>query len=47
VARGGSFYYAASSGRSANRELPEPDLHDHTVGMRVCADLIGVNPKAP
>ncbi|HLL00757.1 MAG TPA: SUMF1/EgtB/PvdO family nonheme iron enzyme [Myxococcaceae bacterium] len=39
VARGGSYYYAASSGRSANRELPEPSLRDHTVGMRVCADL--------
>ncbi|HEX8704340.1 MAG TPA: SUMF1/EgtB/PvdO family nonheme iron enzyme [Myxococcaceae bacterium] len=39
VARGGSYYYAASSGRSANRELPEPSLREHTVGMRVCADL--------
>jgi formylglycine-generating enzyme required for sulfatase activity len=44
VARGGSFYYAASSGRSANRELPEPSLRDHTVGMRLCADLNVSNP---
>jgi formylglycine-generating enzyme required for sulfatase activity len=47
VARGGSFYYAASSGRSANRELPEPSLRDHAVGLRICADLIGMDPKAP
>jgi formylglycine-generating enzyme required for sulfatase activity len=39
VARGGSYYFASSSARVANRELPEPDLRDVTVGMRVCADL--------
>jgi serine/threonine protein kinase/formylglycine-generating enzyme required for sulfatase activity len=47
VARGGSFYYAASSGRSANRELPEPSLRDHNVGMRVCADLVDMSSKGP
>ncbi|HSP79215.1 MAG TPA: SUMF1/EgtB/PvdO family nonheme iron enzyme, partial [Myxococcaceae bacterium] len=39
VARGGSYYFASSSARSANRELPEPGLRDATVGLRVCADL--------
>jgi formylglycine-generating enzyme required for sulfatase activity len=39
VARGGSYYFASGSARSANRELPERDLRDVTVGLRVCADL--------
>jgi formylglycine-generating enzyme required for sulfatase activity len=39
VARGGSYYFAATTARSANRELPEPGLKDLTVGLRVCADL--------
>ncbi|XXF78653.1 bifunctional serine/threonine-protein kinase/formylglycine-generating enzyme family protein [Myxococcaceae bacterium GXIMD 01537] len=38
VARGGSYYFASNSARSANRELPEPGLRDLTVGLRVCAD---------
>ncbi len=37
VARGGSFYFAASSAWVNNRELPEPSLRDVNVGMRVCA----------
>jgi eukaryotic-like serine/threonine-protein kinase len=41
VARGGSYYFAAGSSRSANRELPEPGLRDPTVGLRVCAQLPG------
>jgi formylglycine-generating enzyme required for sulfatase activity len=41
VARGGSYYFAATTARSANRELPEPSLRDLTVGLRVCADLPG------
>ncbi|WP_163997667.1 bifunctional serine/threonine-protein kinase/formylglycine-generating enzyme family protein [Pyxidicoccus caerfyrddinensis] len=38
VARGGSFAFAATSARATNRELPEPELRDVTMGMRVCAD---------
>jgi formylglycine-generating enzyme required for sulfatase activity len=38
VARGGSFYFATPSARSANRETVEPTLRDITVGVRVCAD---------
>lgn len=37
VARGGSYYFASSSARVNNRELPEPTLRDLTVGLRVCA----------
>jgi hypothetical protein len=36
VARGGSYYQAAYSNRSTNRQLPEASLRDLTVGMRVC-----------
>ena len=43
VARGGSYYFGASTARSANRELPEPALRDQSVGMRLCASL----PAAP
>jgi formylglycine-generating enzyme required for sulfatase activity len=39
VARGGSYYFAAASARSANRELPERTFRDINVGIRVCADL--------
>jgi len=39
VARGGSYYFAASSCRLTNRELPERSFRDLTVGMRICADL--------
>lgn len=39
VARGGSYYFGPSAARSANRELPEADLRDPSVGMRLCADL--------
>lgn len=39
VARGGSYYFAASSCRLTNREIPEPSFRDLTVGMRICADL--------
>jgi serine/threonine protein kinase/formylglycine-generating enzyme required for sulfatase activity len=39
VARGGSYYFAATTARASNRELPEPGLRDPTVGLRVCADL--------
>jgi formylglycine-generating enzyme required for sulfatase activity len=37
VARGGSFYFAATTAWVNNRELPEPSLRDVNVGMRVCA----------
>ena len=43
VARGGSYYYAASTARSTNRESPEPSFRDLSVGMRLCADA----PSAP
>ena len=39
VARGGSYYFAAATARSANRELPERTFRDINVGIRVCADL--------
>jgi formylglycine-generating enzyme required for sulfatase activity len=39
--RGGSYYYAANSARSSNRELPEPTLKELSVGLRVCATLPG------
>ncbi|MBN1207825.1 MAG: SUMF1/EgtB/PvdO family nonheme iron enzyme [Myxococcaceae bacterium] len=39
VARGGSYYFAATTARSSNRELPEPGMRDLTLGLRVCADL--------
>lgn len=41
VVRGGSYYYAATTARASNRELPEPSLRDLTVGLRVCADPPG------
>jgi formylglycine-generating enzyme required for sulfatase activity len=37
VARGGSFYFAATTAWVNNRELPEPSLRDVNVGLRVCA----------
>ncbi len=43
VARGGSYYFAASSARTPNRESPEPNFRDLSVGMRLCADV----PPAP
>jgi formylglycine-generating enzyme required for sulfatase activity len=39
VARGGSYYFAAATARSANREMPERTFRDINVGIRVCADL--------
>ncbi|MFL5345527.1 MAG: protein kinase domain-containing protein [Hyalangium sp.] len=36
--RGGSYYYAVSSARSSNRELPERTLRELSVGLRVCAE---------
>ncbi len=43
VARGGSYYYAATTARSTNRESPEPSFRDLSVGLRLCADA----PSAP
>jgi serine/threonine protein kinase/formylglycine-generating enzyme required for sulfatase activity len=37
VARGGSFYFAATTAWVNNRELPEASLRDVNVGLRVCA----------
>jgi formylglycine-generating enzyme required for sulfatase activity len=37
VARGGSYYYASSTARVTNRESPEPNFRDLSVGLRVCA----------
>ncbi|MDY7225993.1 bifunctional serine/threonine-protein kinase/formylglycine-generating enzyme family protein [Hyalangium rubrum] len=39
VVRGGSYYFAATTARSSNRELPEPGMRDPTLGLRVCAEL--------
>jgi formylglycine-generating enzyme required for sulfatase activity len=39
VARGGGFYFDASSSRSDNRENAEPTLRDVSTGLRVCADV--------
>jgi formylglycine-generating enzyme required for sulfatase activity len=38
VARGGSYYYAATTSRSTNRETPEPNFRDPSVGARLCAE---------
>lgn len=38
VARGGSYYFAASTARTTNRETPEATFRDLTVGVRICAD---------
>jgi serine/threonine protein kinase/formylglycine-generating enzyme required for sulfatase activity/energy-coupling factor transporter ATP-binding protein EcfA2 len=38
VARGGSYYFGASTARSPNRETPEPNFRDLSVGLRLCAD---------
>ena len=38
VARGGCYYNRAEDARSTNREPIEPDLRNHTMGFRVCAD---------
>jgi serine/threonine protein kinase/formylglycine-generating enzyme required for sulfatase activity len=35
--RGGAYYFAATSARVTNRELPEAAARDLTVGVRVCA----------
>ncbi|MFY0582944.1 hypothetical protein ACN28S_59425 [Cystobacter fuscus] len=37
VARGGSYYYASSTARITNRESPEPNFRDLSVGLRLCA----------
>jgi formylglycine-generating enzyme required for sulfatase activity len=37
AARGGSYYFDASSSRSDNRQVSEPSLRDVSVGLRVCA----------
>ncbi|WP_434388629.1 nSTAND1 domain-containing NTPase [Melittangium boletus] len=37
VARSGSYYYASSTARIPNRETPEPNFRDLSVGLRVCA----------
>ncbi len=37
VARGGSYYYASSTARVTNRESPEPNFRDLSVGLRLCA----------
>jgi formylglycine-generating enzyme required for sulfatase activity len=37
VARGGSFYFAATTARIANRETPDRTYRDISVGMRLCA----------
>ncbi len=39
VARGGSYYFNTSAARVTNRELPEADFRDVTVGTRLCASL--------
>ena len=39
AARGGSFYFGANTGRTYNRETPEPSFRDTSVGFRLCADL--------
>jgi formylglycine-generating enzyme required for sulfatase activity len=36
VARGGSFYFDATSNRATNRAVIEPTFRDVNVGMRVC-----------
>ena len=38
AARGGSYYFGASTARSPNRETPEPGFRDLSVGLRLCAD---------
>lgn len=38
VARGGSYYFAGGTARVTNRELPEENFRDLTVGLRVCAN---------
>jgi formylglycine-generating enzyme required for sulfatase activity len=35
-ARGGSFYYASTTARIANRETPGRDYRDVTLGVRIC-----------
>ncbi|MFY0562901.1 protein kinase domain-containing protein [Archangium lansingense] len=42
VARGGSYYFGASTSRSPNRETPEPNFRDLSVGLRLCADAPSV-----
>jgi len=37
VARSGSYYYASSTARIPNRETPEPNFRDLSVGLRLCA----------
>ncbi len=37
VARGGSYNYTAQVARIENREVPEADFRDASVGLRVCA----------
>ena len=38
AARGGSWYFGATSARTEDREETEPSFRDVSVGMRVCAD---------
>lgn len=35
--RGGAWYYADTTARSANRERGEPTLRSVFIGLRVCA----------
>ncbi|MFH1529937.1 MAG: SUMF1/EgtB/PvdO family nonheme iron enzyme [Pseudomonadota bacterium] len=44
AARGGSFYFGANTGRTYNRETPEPSFRDTSVGFRLCAELPPVTP---
>jgi formylglycine-generating enzyme required for sulfatase activity/tRNA A-37 threonylcarbamoyl transferase component Bud32 len=39
VTRGGSFYQSRPSNVSANRNPISPITRDHTIGLRVCADV--------
>ncbi len=39
VLRGGGFYYDATTARIANRQVPEPTIHDANIGLRVCVSF--------
>src|SRR6185437_4338943 len=39
VLRGGGFYYDATTARIANRQIPEPTIHDANIGLRVCVSF--------
>jgi formylglycine-generating enzyme required for sulfatase activity len=36
VLRGGGFYYDMATARVANRQVPEPTIHDANLGFRLC-----------